>query len=275
MKIRNGNRRKRIWLSLGLLLLLLALLLAAGAVSEENALVSDFTQVNQPPSIEHIFGTDWLGRDMLARTLRGLFLSILLGAGTAAASAGIALICGILAAMSKWADGVILYLIDLVLGIPHLLLLILISLALGRGFRGVAVGILLTHWPSLARVIRGEILQLKESPYIWTSQKLGKSRLWIALHHMVPNVLPQFLTGMVLLFPHAILHESSVTFLGFGLSAEQPAIGILLSESMRYLILGNWWPALFPGILLVAVVLSFQYIGQKLRLFADPAGAHR
>lgn len=275
MRKRGWNRKKQTLCFLGLLLLFLAALLMAGSVLGEKALMSDFSSVNQPPSAEHIFGTDWLGRDMLARTLRGLSLSILLGAGTAAASAVIALVCGILAAMNQWADSLILYLIDLVLGIPHLLLLILISLALGRGLPGVAFGILLTHWPSLARVIRGEILQLRESPYILTAGKLGKSKGWIAIHHMVPNVLPQFLTGMILLFPHAILHESSVTFLGFGLSAEQPAIGILLSESMRYLILGNWWLALFPGLLLVAVVMSVQAVGERLRQFADPAGAHR
>lgn len=275
MKKVKWNRKKRTLFFLGLRVMFLAVLLTAGSCFGEKALVSDFSAVNQPPSIKHIFGTDWLGRDMLARTLRGLFLSILLGTGTAAASAVIALVCGILAAMNKWADSLILYLIDLVLGIPHLLLLILISLAFGRGLLGVAAGILLTHWPSLARVIRGEILQLRESPYIQTAGKLGKSKPWIALHHMVPNVLPQFLTGMVLLFPHAVLHESSMTFLGFGLSAEQPAIGILLSESMKYLILGNWWLALFPGILMVAVVICVQSIGENLRLFTDPSGAYR
>ena len=77
------------------------------------------------------------------------------------------------------------------------------------------------------------------------------------------------------MFPHAILHESSITFLGFGLSAEQPAIGIILSESMKYLIMGKWWLAVFPGLMLVAVVLLFEYLGQTLRRFADPSGAHR
>lgn len=270
------NRKKRTLVVLVLTMILLLLIILAGFLCADKALETDLTRASQPPELSHPFGTDWMGRDMLARTLKGLSLSILIGGAASVASGVLSLGLGIMAAtLGKKADAVISYLIDLILGIPHLLLLVLISLAVGRGLRGVIAGIVLTHWPSLARVIRGEILQLKERPYILTAGKLGKSRCWIALHHMLPNVLPQFLTGMILTFPHAILHESSITFLGFGLSAEQPAIGNILSESMRYLIMGNWWLAVFPGILLVCVVLLFQYLGESLRRFADPAGAHR
>ena len=270
------NRKKRTFFLLGLAVLLLLAILAAGSLCSERALASDLAEANRPPGLAHPFGTDWLGRDMLARTLAGLSLSIRIGGAAAVLGAAIALILGSLAAaLGGWVDAAVSYLIDLVMGIPHILLLVLISLALGKGMKGIIVGIMLTHWPSLARVIRGELLQLKESPYILVAGKLGKSRWYIAVHHMLPNVLPQFLTGMMLIFLHAILHESSVTFLGFGLSAEQPAIGVILSESMKYLILGEWWLALFPGLMLVAVVLLFQYLGESLRRFAEPGGAHR
>lgn len=171
-------------------------------------------------------------------------------------------------------DKVITFIIDLILGIPHILLLLLISVALGKGLRGVALGIALTHWPSLARLIRAEVLQLKESPYIQVAQKLGKSRWYIARKHMLPHLLPQFLVGLVLLFPHAILHESSITFLGFGLSAQQPAIGIVLSESMKHLVTGKWWLALYPGIFLVLTVAMFYVAGEGLRKIADPGSVH-
>lgn len=91
---------------------------------------------------------------------------------------------------------------------------------------------------------------------------------------MLPHLLPQFLTGLVLLFPHAILHEASVTFLGFGLSSEQPAIGIILSESMKYLVTGKWWLALFPGAALVMVVVLFYAAGENVRKLTDPASVH-
>lgn len=91
---------------------------------------------------------------------------------------------------------------------------------------------------------------------------------------MAPNLLPQFITGLILMFPHAILHEASITFLGFGLSPEEPAIGIILSESMKYLAMGKWWLALFPGLLLTAVVLMFHYAGQTICRMAAPGSVH-
>ena len=90
---------------------------------------------------------------------------------------------------------------------------------------------------------------------------------------MVPHLFPQFVTGLILMFPHAILHEASITFLGFGLSSEQPAIGIILSESMRYLITGKWWLALLPGLMLVMTVALFYIAGNSLRSVLDPSSA--
>ncbi|MFQ9208036.1 MAG: ABC transporter permease [Clostridium fessum] len=126
----------------------------------------------------------------------------------------------------------------------------------------------------MARLLRAEILQIRDSPYMRISEKLGKKPWWIAWNHIVPQVSRQFVTGLILLFPHAILHEAGVTFLGFGLSSEQPAIGVILSESMSYLITGKWWLALFPGAALVLVTLGFQAIGQSLGRLMDPGSAH-
>ena len=94
------------------------------------------------------------------------------------------------------------------------------------------------------------------------------------MRHMIPHLMPQFFTGLVLLFPHAILHEASVTFLGFGLSSEQPAIGVILSESMQYLTTGRWWLAVFPGLSLVLVVILFAMLGEQIRRLTDPASVH-
>ena len=253
---------------------LLAGIAAAGLLCSEGASVSDFSRKNLAPNAEYLFGTDWLGRDMFLRTLAGLSMSIRLGLLTATVSAGIALALGLLAAMGRTADLVVSGLIDLVMGIPHMLLLILISCACQKGFAGVAVGISVTHWPSLARLIRGEVLQLKESQYVKISSKLGMSRFKIACTHMLPHLLPQFLTGLILMFPHAILHEASITFLGFGLPPEEPAVGIILSESMKYLITGKWWLAVFPGLLLTATVLLFEALGHSVSRLLSPGGAH-
>lgn len=246
-------------------------IVVSGQILQDAATQTDFTQKGLPPSLEHPFGTDWMGRDMLARTLSGLSLSIFIGLLAACISSLIALALGSAAALGgRKIDGIITWLIDLMMGIPHIILLILISFALGKGFVGVTVGVALTHWASLSRVIRAEILQCKQSKFVACAYRLGQSRLQVALRHMMPYVLPQFMVGLILLFPHAILHEAAITFLGFGLSPEQPAIGIILSESMGYLSAGMWWLAVFPGIALILVVMLFDGAGSSLRRLLDP-----
>lgn len=178
----------------------------------ESSLKVDFAQTNISPNTKYIFGTDWMGRNMFTRTLSGLSMSIRIGIITAGISSVIALSLGTLAAFGgKTADGIVTWLIDLIMGIPHILLLILISFACGKGFLGVVTGVTLTHWPSLARVIRSEVLSLKNSDYISASQKLGVSRFHIVKNHMIPHLLPQFLLGLILLFPHAIPTNNRAT----------------------------------------------------------------
>lgn len=245
---------------------LLVLVTGVGAMLTSEASATDFTAKNLAPSAAHLFGTDWMGRDMLARTLAGLSTSIGIGLVSAVVSSLVALALAAVSALGgRRADAVVSWLIDLVMGIPHIVLLILISYALGRGALGVCVGVAITHWPSLTRVLRAEIMQLREQPFIATSRALGVGGVRLALTHALPCVLPQYLVGLVLLFPHAILHEASITFLGFGLSPEAPAIGVILSEAMGYLTAGSWWLAVFPGVALLLVVLLFDRVGSCLR----------
>ena len=274
MQRKENRRQTTVYLAI-FCLVLLAAITAAGHLWAESAQAVDFSRKNLAPCFRYPFGTDWMGRDMFVRTVAGLSLSIRLGLLTAAVSSVIALALGLTAAMGRFADGVIGCAIDTVMGIPHILLLVLISYAAGKGFRGVVIGIALTHWTSLARLLRAETLQLKESQYVRIAGKLGKGRLYIAYKHMVPHLLPQLFVGMVLLFPHAILHEASITFLGFGLPPEQPAIGVILSESMKYLAMGRWWLALLPGVMLVSVVLMFHAVGAAASGLLDPGQAHR
>lgn len=269
------NQRQRAKLLLAFAVLFLASVAIAGYFCRDASMATDFSRKNLAPCLAYPFGTDWMGRNMFYRTLTGLSMSILIGVSAAAVSAVVALVLGIAAAtLGKRADSVISFVIDMVMGIPHILLLILISYACGKGLKGVITGVALTHWTSLARLIRGEVLQLKESEYIQIAERLGHSKLQVAAKHMLPHLLPQFVVGLVLMFPHAILHESSVTFLGMGLSAEQPAIGVILSESMRYLIMGEWWLALLPGVMLVLTVVLFDLGGTSLRRLLDPNSVH-
>lgn len=249
----------------------LAAIVVAGQLLAPSAVVSDFTQKNLAPSFEHLFGTDWMGRDMFSRTVAGLSTSVIIGLIAAATSAFIALALAVASALGgRRVDAVVTWLVDLFMGIPHIVLLILISYALGMGVFGVTVAVAVTHWPSLTRVLRAEILQCRESAFVAHARKLGASWPSIAARHMVPYVFPQFLVGLILLFPHAIMHEAAITFLGFGLPPDIPAIGVILSESMSYLSAGMWWLAVFPGLALIATVMLFDVVGSSLRRLIDP-----
>ncbi len=270
----NHRTQSICWLTT--LAIIFLLIYVAGLCIPDDAIHTSFLNAKRPPSIEHLFGTDALGRDLFLRTVKGLSTSITVGLIASLISAVIAALIGILAAIgSKRVDALINWIIDLMMSVPHTILIILISFAFGCGLKGLLIGIAATHWCSLARLIRAEVLQLRSEPYVAISRKLGKSSSWILVNHLLPHLMPQFIVGLILMFPHAILHEASVSFLGFGLAPEQAAIGIILAESMHYLSIGMWWPALLPGIVLVLIVLLIDKIGDCLRTILDPYTAQK
>jgi peptide/nickel transport system permease protein len=268
------NRRTKVVLLSSVMTVLLIAIYAAGMLIPEELTASSFMNTKLPPSWQHPFGTDALGRDLFFRTLKGLSVSMTIGILSSVISAVIAVFVGIAAATgSKKVDAAINWVIDLVMGVPHMILIILISFAFGRGLKGLLIGVAATHWCSLARLIRGEVLQLRSQQYVAVSRRLGKSSGWILVNHLLPHLVPQFFVGLVLLFPHAILHESAISFLGYGLPPDQPAIGIILAESMKYLSAGLWWPAVFPGLILLMIVLLVEKLGDNLRRILDPYSA--
>lgn len=268
------NRRTKVVILTIVMALILIAIYVSGLLIPEEATVGNYLNAGQPPSFAHPFGTDALGRDLLLRTVKGLSVSLTVGGVASLISAVVAVLVGIAAAAGpRQLDAFVNWLIDLVMSIPHTILVILISFAAGKGLKGLLIGIAATHWCSLARLIRGEVLQLRSQQYVAVSRKLGKSGGWILVHHLLPHLVPQFFVGLVLMFPHAILHEASVSFLGFGLPPEEPAIGIILSESMRYLSTGMWWSAVLPGLTLVLIVLLLDKLGDNLRMILDPYSA--
>jgi len=261
-----------IFISVAVLLLLTVLFLGIFITPEKYAV--NYAEKFISPSKAHPFGTDFMGRDMFFRCIKGLSTSIVIGICTTIVSSVIALVFGISSAVigGKF-DKFVLFCVDCCMGLPHIVLLILISFLLGRGERGVIFSIALTHWPELTRLVRSEVLQVRSKQYIAVAYKMGKTRLQVAAEHIFPHVLPVYIVGMVMTFPHAIVHESSITFLGFGLPAETPAIGIILSEAMKHIVTGKWWLAVFPGLMLIAVVLLFHVIGESMRKIFSPVGS--
>ena len=269
------NLRQKTLAIIGLTSLLLILIFISSLAIDSSTIITNFASRTQAPSFEHLFGTDWMGRDMLTRTIKGLGLSIMIGAFSSILSSIVAIVMAFVSSLNKYGDEFMSWLIDLFASMPHLILLILISLCLGKGAMGVIIGVGFTHWTSLARVLRVEIKEINTSEYVNLARRLGKGNFWIAKEHILPLVVTQIIVGTLLIFPHAIMHEASITFLGFGLSPHEPAIGIILSESMRYLSMGYWWLALFPGLALLIVVLLFDIIGEQVEKLLDPTKAQK
>lgn len=248
---------------------LLGIALAAWGLGEAGVR-ADFAARNLSPSAAHPFGTDQMGRDVLARTLHGLALSLWIGLIASALSTGIALALAMLSGLGRRADAAAGFLTDATLGMPHMVLLILVSFALGGGATAVVVAVAVSHWPRLARILRAELLQVLSSAYVEAARGFGRSRLHVLRRHVLPHLLPQMLVGFLLMFPHAILHEAGLSFLGFGLEPSRPAIGVMLSEAMRSLGAGRWWLAVFPGAALLGMVLCFEAVGGGVRRAVDP-----
>ncbi len=270
-----GDRRRRTLLYVGLSVLVVLGVVVAGGLAAGAAQTTDLADRNLGPSSAHWFGTDRLGRDMLARTLAGLRLSLVVGVAAAVVSAGIVLTLACLAAVfGGWVDRAVGWLVDLFLALPHLVLLILLAFALGGGTTAVVAAVALTHWPTLTRVLRGRAREVMSSDYVAISRQLGHGRGWIARRHLAGHLAGHFLVGTVLLFPHAILHEAALSFLGLGVDPGEPSIGILLAESMRYLTAGAWWLAVLPGLCLLVVVKLVDTIGSNARALLDPRSHH-
>lgn len=272
-KPRINMRKKLIALTLAAGIYLTAVFIW-GALMPQSAYAVHYADKFLPPGFQHLFGTDFMGRDMFFRTVKGLSNSLAIGLAASLISSVIGLFFGLSAAVvgGKY-DRLILLCVDSCMGLPHLVLLILISVLLGRGERGVMLAVAFTHWPELTRLVRAEALQIRSSQYVQAAYKMGKSKWQVAASHILPHVVPVYAAGLVLLFPHAIMHESAVTFLGFGLPAETPAIGVILAEAMKHIAAGKWWLALFPGLLLIAAVLLFDITGDHLKKLLNPDSA--
>jgi peptide/nickel transport system permease protein len=223
-----------------------------------------------PPSLSHPIGTDMLGRDLALRTLQALALSVKVGLLAAILSTTIAVVMGLAAASFRSAERVVGVATELALGLPHFILVMLVAYAAGGGMAGIVLGVGLTHWPRLARVLRLEAQGVAASDYVAVSRALGRGQVWIARHHLAPHLLPQIVAGFVLIFPHAIMHEAGLSFIGLGLPPHLPSIGVMLADSLRAITAGLWWVAVFPGLGLMIVALSFERFGEALRRAADP-----
>jgi peptide/nickel transport system permease protein len=223
------------------------------------------------PSWSHPFGTDDLGRDLLLRCVYGLRVSLLVGVAAALAATVIGTAVGATAgALGGWADRALMRVVDTVSSVPHLLLGIFIVAVFRPGVWPVVVSVALTHWLSTARIVRAEVLSLRSRPYIDAAISGGASRLRVTTRHLLPGVLPQAGLAAVLMVPHAMWHESALSFLGLGLPTHLASLGNLIQGARGSLLAGQWWPTLFPGLFIIVPTLAIAGLAGAWRERINP-----
>ncbi|MBI3957470.1 MAG: ABC transporter permease [Chloroflexi bacterium] len=242
---------------------------------------SSMRERREAPSLEHPMGTDTLGRDMLTRLLYGGRVSLSIGLAATALGITIGTVIGALAGYyGGRVDDTLMRLTDLFISLPRLFMLIIMSLLLrsldvpllkANGNVGGIVLILgVLSWTGVARLVRGQFLGLKEKEFVEAARTLGIGNLRIVFRHILPNTATPIIVAATLLVAGTIISESGLSFLGFGVQPPTPTWGNMLNAAQDEMRKGNWWMAVFPGLMIFLTVISINYIGDGLRDALDP-----
>jgi ABC-type dipeptide/oligopeptide/nickel transport system permease subunit len=218
-----------------------------------------------PPSLEHPFGTDTLGRDVLCRVIYGARISLAVGVLATAISTVLGLIAGALAAYNGgWWDTIIMRFADVFLAFPYTLFVIAMLAVIGPGIQNVFIAIGVLGWPSIARVFRSAILSVKENDYVDAARAMGASDARIIVRHIFPNSVASIVVYATMNIGGAILTESALSFLGMGVVPPDPSWGIMIQDGQTYLATEPWL-MIMPGIAILTTVLAFTLLGDGLR----------
>ena len=222
-------------------------------------------------STSTLLGTDFQGRDSLSRLIFGARVSLIVGLMGTVVAGSLGTAFGILSGyLGGWVDQAIMRLTDAWLALPALVFAIFLATVVGPSMWNIVVILGLVYWTRYARVIRGEVLSLREREYVQLAEIAGASRLRVILRHILPNVLNTAMVLASLTIGVVIIAEASLSFLGVGVPPPEPAWGLMLSEARSTLMAGKWWLTVFPGACILLVVLATQLLGDWLRIRLDP-----
>lgn len=224
----------------------------------------------QPPGGSHLMGTDGLGRDVFSRAVYACRVSLPIGVAAMIVSMSVGIGVGLAAGyFGGIVDNLLMRLTDLLLAFPIFFLLLTVAALFGRTISVLIIMLGLTSWGSTARIVRGEVLAIKEQPYIEASRALGASDLRIILRGILPNTVPVIIVAATLRVTLVVLVEGGLSFLGLGIQAPTPSWGNMISEGREFLRVA-WWISVFPGVFLFLCTMSFNLVGDGLRDAFDP-----
>ena len=257
-------------IGLAIVVLLLVVAILADALSPYNPIANDQSATFLRPTWEHPLGTDQLGRDLLARVLYGARLALFIGVCTVLVTAVVGGLLGLVAGFfERWPSTALMRLADVQLSFPFILLALTINAIVGLGLRNIILSLSAAGWVVYARVVRGEVLTVKQRDFVHAALALGVGRVRVLFRHVLPNVAPSIVIVASLQFAQFIVAEAAISFLGFGVQPPTPAWGSMLSESRDYLYVA-WWLAAFPGAALALTALGINLVGDWLRDVLDP-----
>jgi peptide/nickel transport system permease protein len=256
-----------------ILVLFLLTALASPWISPHDPTLQNLdARLSAPGTEGHLLGTDRLGRDMLSRILWGARLSLLVAVASVSISLVLGVVLGLVSGyVGGWLDDVLMRLADIQLSLPFILLVIAIIAALGTSLTNTILTLGITGWVIFARVVRGEVLSLKEREFVAAAHALGVPHSRILLRHLLPNVAGALIVVSTLQLATMIIIEAALSFLGLsGVPPEVPSWGQMLADGREVLFFGGWWVATFPGLAISLVVLGINLFGDALTEGLDP-----
>jgi len=232
----------------------------------------DFAAKNQPPSLAHPMGTDELGRDQLVRVLDGGRISLAVGLAVVVIAMTIGVAVGAIAGYAGGlADNALMRLVDTFYSMPSLFVIILVVTLVGPRFATIVLVLGLLRWMTMARLVRGTFLSLREKEFVEAARSLGASHVRVVVRHLLPNTLSPVIVAATLGIAGAILTESALSFLGVGFQPPQATWGRMLQEAQRAVVNdGQWWRGFFPGLMIFLTILAVNFVGDGLRDALDP-----